>query len=127
MLQLSVLANYPTITPNTVVAKVVTPTSGNYTADGEPLDLTASKMLDPKTIGLIGPFTHLPIDVEVEVLPPGTSENVNYQALWVPGTTLANGKLQLFVSGSEYSGTWATWNGYNVQVNLRVNLDPSDQ
>src|SRR5271157_6091533 len=106
-LGLAVQANYPVISPNTVVAQVVTPTSGNYTAGGEPCSLVASGFTDPNQSGLIGPNSFLPVDVSVEM-----ENGQGYNGYWIPGTTLANGKLQLFApsSDTEFSGSWATWN-----------------
>lgn len=122
-MKLAVLANYPTVTPNTIVAKALPPSSGNYTAGGEPVSLLPSNFTDPSLIGLIGPNLALPVDVQVNL------ENGNgYYGEWVPGTTLSNGKLQLFApGGTEFSGSWATWIALTITIVLRIGLAIQDQ
>lgn len=120
--KLAVQAKYPTVTPNTIVAKFVPPGSGNYTTGGEPVSLAASNFTDPNLIGIICPV-NLPIDVSVEM------ENGNgYNGQWIPGIALANGKLQIFIAnGTEFSGSWATFIALTITVILRINLNYSDQ
>jgi|SRR5208282_4702951 len=129
-LKLAVQGYLPAITPNAVIAKVTTPTANSYTEYGEPCSLIATNFTDPNDLGLSNlPLQDLPlaVDVIVEVTALTTGSSVFYAAAWVPGTTLSNGKLQLFVAGSEFSGTWSTWNGYGVTIYLIIYMNPSDE
>lgn len=119
---LKVQANYPTIAPNTIIAIPTTPSTGNYTAGGEPCSLAASNLSDPNDVGLIAPV-NLPIDVDVIFENGG-----GYYGQWVKGTTVANGKLQLFApGGTEFSGSWATWNALVITIILKIDLSQYDQ
>jgi len=121
----TLLENDPVVTPTKVVVKVNFPPASPgtaYTTGGDYVDIRASKQLDPSLLGSVGPNLNLPITVSVNNL--GTAGSY---AEWVPGTTLLNGKLQLFdANGSEFSGNYASpWVTGNVV--LIISLNPSDR
>jgi len=89
----------------------VTLTNGatNYAAGGETLDLTQLF----GSAGLPGysfPTASLPEKVELQsVQTPGVPTQFEYQ--YVPGTTLANGKIQVFTGAAAQSGLAELANG----------------
>lgn len=67
--------------------------TGNYVTGGDTLDLTATT--NPNFLNAAG-FASLPTDNEIVYLPGG------YSAEFVPGTTLANGKIKVYsAAGTE--------------------------
>jgi hypothetical protein len=122
--KISLLQNKPTVGPDTVIAEVVFPTSGQavaYTSGGDTVDLTPGNALNPKLLDSIGP-NQMPVDVQVvEQATDGS------HAEWIPGTTIANGKLRLWdANGSEFSGNYgAPW--VTGAVILHINLASNDR
>ena len=123
---LKVLQNYPVISPNTVIAQCVF--AGSYSTGGDTVDLTSDTFLDPGLLGIIGPNNgFLPVDVQVN----GEGTDGSY-CEWVPGTTLANGKLRLWAPGgtevgaTTYGAPWTNTDPVCAVV-LHINLQPSDR
>jgi hypothetical protein len=80
--------------------------SANYVVGGDTVNLTAAGgMTNPKNLPGGFPAT-LPKQVYVENSPAG------YSAEWVPGTTLANGKLKIYTA----PGTEMTAIAYNAAL-----------
>lgn len=80
---------------------VITPT-GNYVAGGDPLDLTQLFALASGAPGNSLPSFELPVEVRIySARPAGATGNGNlfvYQ--YSPGTTLANGTMQVFTGAA---------------------------
>lgn len=75
-----------TRTINSSVRTVALTFSGNYTTGGDTLDLT--KLTNTGFIPGALQFGRLPVRITINNLPDG------YTAEWIPGTTLANGKIK---------------------------------
>lgn len=74
-----------------VTRRVITVTlSGSYAAGGQAIDLTA--LTNPLGLDGAKQFMEVPIAGDVEIL----NFPFAYQATWVVGTTLANGKLKIW-------------------------------
>ena len=124
-LTVTLLQNDPVVQPTKVVVEVNFPASSAdiaYTAGGDYVDIAAADQLDPSLLGTVGPNMDLPISVEVDNL--GTAGSY---AQWIPGSTLKNGKLQLFdANGTEFSGNYASpW--VTGAVILHILLNSSDR
>ena len=120
-LKTTLLQNNPVIQPTEVVVEVNFPTAASstaYTAGGDYVDISAADQLDPSLLGSAGPNMDLPISVTVDVLNASGE-----RAQWIPGTTLKNGKLQLFLAnGTEFSGNYGTpWVTGAVILHLLLN------
>lgn len=91
------LAYRPLINPDHAILKVVA--SGSYvTVTGDTLNLNPSSWSDPNGKGLLGE------PLNATKLPPSVDDQNlgGYYAQFVPGTTLANGKIHFYLSeGSE--------------------------
>jgi hypothetical protein len=126
-LSLKLIANKPTIAPDTVLAQVVIPAGFSYTTaqGGMPINLAASAIADPSLIGgAAGPNFNLPKGVRVTV-----QGSDGYYAEWVAGTTLANGALRLWQPGGAEVGTGALgapWTNSTCQILLSIDIDPLD-
>jgi hypothetical protein len=68
--------------------------SGSYTLGGDTLDFT--KVTNP-----IIPSSYVPLQVYIQSQNPSGVSGYLYS--WRPGTTLANGKMQVFTSGASGS------------------------
>ena len=124
-LSLKLIANKPTIAPDTVLAQVVIPAGFNYVTGGVAINLAASAIADPSLIGgAAGPNFNLPKGVRVAV-----QGSDGYYAEWIAGTTLANGLLRLWQPGGAevaQAQLGAPWTNSTCQILLSIDIDPLD-
>ena len=104
MLSPSLLKYFPVLEPDSAFLKVV-PTA-NYTSGGDTLNISPSALADPNGKGIIGyPETPPSVPPTVTSVVGMTGADLGLYAEVVPGTTLGNYKLQMFLpGGTEVSG-----------------------
>jgi len=77
--------------------------SGSYPANGDTLDLTALFALAAGAPGSMVPTAALPLKVDIKSN-KGTAQANLFVYNYLPGTTLANGKMQIYTGAAAQTG-----------------------
>jgi hypothetical protein len=116
------LQNDPLIEPTGIFAGVTF--TANYATGGDTLDLTASKILDPSLLGVLGPNQN-------PIIPPDViNENLDgYYIEIIPGNALNTWKVQCFESeGNELAaGAYPAAFTTGTPVTLKIIFNANDR